>query len=86
MVPTVHGARTLGVPTRGSHTPQQVQSGPILLDRHIGTLPKAARDLVARQLPQWGLSALVEGARTVAGELVANAVENKSRAGLSVFL
>jgi hypothetical protein len=61
--------------TLRSTTPRQVQLGPIPVDHHIETLPKAARDLVAKQLPRWGLTALVEDAQTVASELVTNAVK-----------
>jgi anti-sigma regulatory factor (Ser/Thr protein kinase) len=41
----------------------------------IETLPKAARELVAKHLPRWGLAALVEDAQIVASELVTNAVK-----------
>jgi anti-sigma regulatory factor (Ser/Thr protein kinase) len=56
---------------------------PILVDRHGGvTLPSTAtaaglaRKIIGNRMTQWGLLALVDDARIVVSELVANAVQH----------
>jgi hypothetical protein len=69
-------SRPPGAAASGSAVTPKVETRLLPAECRTGTLPKAARDLVAEHLPPRGLASFVQDAPAVAGELVTSAVQH----------